>query len=148
MKRSIPARATLVLLALHATASHAAAAVRVDACWIRAMPPTVPSSGYFTLKNNGDAPAVLTLVDAPAFGMAMMHETRTSGSTSKMVHVESVEVPAHGSLTFKPKRYHVMLEQPRQAVTPGMKIPVTLHFADGSAAPVTCDVKAPSFSGQ
>ncbi|KVH78829.1 copper transporter [Burkholderia ubonensis] len=148
MKRSILARSTLVLLALHAPVSHATTAVQVDACWIRAMPPTVPSSGYFTLKNDGDTPAVLTGVDTPAFGMAMMHETQMSGSASKMVHVESVEVPAHGTLTFKPKSYHVMLEQSRQAMTPGAKVQLTLHLADGSAVPTTCDVKAPSFAGQ
>ena len=75
------------------------------------MPATVPSSGYFTLKNDGDAPVTLTGLDSPAYGMAMLHETQTSGSTAKMVHVDAVELPAHGTVTFKPKSYHVMLEQ-------------------------------------
>ncbi|WP_126284016.1 copper chaperone PCu(A)C [Burkholderia stagnalis] len=148
MKHSILASSAFALLALQAPVAHSASPVQVDACWIRAMPPTLPSSGYFTVKNDGDAPVTLIGIDTPAFGMAMLHETRTSGSTSKMVHVESVEVPAHGSLTFKPKSYHAMLEQPRQAVTPGTKVPLTLHFGDDLAVPATCDVKAPSFSGQ
>ncbi|KVC52928.1 copper chaperone PCu(A)C [Burkholderia stagnalis] len=148
MKRSILAGSAFALMALHAPAAHSASAVQVNACWIRAMPPTLPSSGYFTVKNDGDAPIALTGIDTPAFGMAMLHETQTSGSTSKMVHVESVEVPAHGVLTFKPKSYHAMLEQPRQAVTPGTKVPLTLHFAGGLMVSATCDVKAPSFSGQ
>jgi copper(I)-binding protein len=148
MKHSVLAGSLALLLAMHAHVSHAASTVKVDACWIRAMPPTLPSSGYFVLKNDGDAPAALTGVETPAFGMAMLHETQTSGSTSKMVHVESVEVPARGTLAFKPKSYHVMLEQPRQAVTPGTRIPLTLQLADGSAVPTTCDVKAPSYAGQ
>ena len=148
MKRSIPAALLFALFALHAPATFAAPAVQADACWIRAMPATVPSSGYFTLKNDGDAPATLTGIDTPAFGMAMLHETQTAGSTAKMVHVDAVEVPAHGTVMFKPKSYHVMLEQPRQNVTPGAKIPFRLHFADGSTVSVTCDAKAPSYTGQ
>ncbi|RXV67919.1 copper chaperone PCu(A)C [Burkholderia stabilis] len=148
MKRSIPTSLLVTLLALQAPVTFAAPAVQADACWIRAMPATVPSSGYFTLKNDGDAPATLTGIDSPAYGMAMVHETQTNGSTAKMVHVDAVAVPAHGTVTFKPKSYHVMLEQPRQAVAPGAKVPLRLHFADGSTVSVTCDAKAPSYSGQ
>ena len=85
------------------------------------MPATVPSSGYFTLKNDGDAPVTLTGLDSPAYGMAMLHETQTSGSTAKMVHVDAVELPAHGTVTFKPKSYHVMLEQPRRPSRPARR---------------------------
>lgn len=148
MKRSIPTSLLFTLLALQAPATFAAPALQADNCWIRAMPATVPSSGYFTLKNDGAVPARLTGIDTPAYGMAMVHETQTNGSTAKMVHVEAVEVPAHGTLTFKPKSYHVMLEQPRQPVAPGAKVPFRLHFADGSTLSVTCDAKAPSYTGQ
>ncbi|RQS19470.1 copper chaperone PCu(A)C [Burkholderia sp. Bp8992] len=148
MKRPIPTALLVALLALQAPATFAAPAVQADACWIRAMPATVPSSGYFTLKNDGDTPATLTGIDSPAYGMAMVHETQTNGSTAKMVHVDSVVVPAHGSVVFKPKGYHVMLEEPRRAVAPGAKVPFRLHFADGSTVPVTCDAKPPTYAGQ
>ncbi|MBN3841850.1 MULTISPECIES: copper chaperone PCu(A)C [Burkholderia] len=148
MKRSIPTALLFALLALQAPATFAAPAVQAENCWIRAMPATVPSSGYFTLKNDGDAPVTLTGLDTPAYGMAMLHETQTNGSTAKMVHVDTVEVPAHGTVSFKPKSYHVMLEQPRQAVAPGAKVPFRLHFADGSTVSVTCDAKAPTYAGQ
>lgn len=148
MKRSIPTSLLFALFALQAPAAFAAPTVQADACWIRAMPATVPSSGYFTLKNDGDKPVTLTGIDTPAFGMAMIHETRTAGSTAKMVHVDAVDVPAHGTLTFKPKSYHVMLEEPRRPVTPGAKVPFRLHFADGSTVSVSCDAKAPSYTGQ
>ncbi|MBR8333530.1 copper chaperone PCu(A)C [Burkholderia ambifaria] len=148
MKRSIPTSLLFALLALQAPATFAASTVQADACWIRTMPATVPSSGYFTLKNDGDKPVTLTSIDTPAFGMAMIHETQTAGSTAKMVHVDAVDVPAHGTVTFKPKSYHVMLEEPRQPVAPGAKVPFRLHFADGSTVSMTCDAKAPSYAGQ
>ncbi|WP_175676386.1 copper chaperone PCu(A)C [Burkholderia ambifaria] len=148
MKRSISTSLLFALLALQAPATFAASTVQADACWIRTMPATVPSSGYFTLKNDGDKPVTLTSIDTPAFGMAMIHETQTAGSTAKMVHVDAVDVPAHGTVTFKPKSYHVMLEEPRQPVAPGAKVPFRLHFADGTTVSVTCDAKAPSYAGQ
>ncbi|PRG05507.1 copper chaperone PCu(A)C [Burkholderia ambifaria] len=148
MKRSIPTSLLFALLAPQAPATFAASPVQADACWIRTMPATVPSSGYFTLKNDGDKPVTLTSIDTPAFAMAMIHETQTAGSTAKMVHVDAVDVPAHGTVTFKPKSYHVMLEEPRQPVAPGAKVPFRLHFADGSTVSVTCDAKAPSYAGQ
>ncbi|KGB92694.1 copper chaperone PCu(A)C [Burkholderia cepacia] len=147
MKRTI-STGLLMALALHVSATFAAPALQADACWIRTMPATVPSSGYFTLKNDGDAPATLVGIDTPAYGMAMMHETQTSGSTAKMVHVDSVVVPAHGTVAFQPKGYHAMLEAPRHAVAPGAKVPLRLHFADGSTVSVTCDAKAPTYAGQ
>ncbi|AOK08101.1 copper chaperone PCu(A)C [Burkholderia sp. AU28942] len=148
MKRSIPASLLFALLALQAPATFAASALHADACWIRTMPATAPSSGYFTLKNDGDKPATLTGIDTPAYGMAMIHETQTAGSTAKMVHIDTVDVPAHGSVTFKPKSYHVMLEDARKPVAPGTTVPLTLHFADGAAVSATCDAKAPSYTGQ
>ena len=53
--------------------------------------------------------------ETPAFGMAMMHKSESNGGTATMSHVDSVDVPAHGTLRFAPKGYHLMLEEPRQA---------------------------------
>lgn len=129
-------------------AGQAASQVEVSGCWVRAMPASVPSSGYFTLKNSGDAAASLTGVATPAFGMAMLHRTESNGSTSTMVAIDSAEVPAHGELVFAPKGYHVMLEQPVKPPVPGSRIPMTFNFADGSHASATCDVKPASYAGQ
>jgi copper(I)-binding protein len=148
MKRSIPASLLFALLALQApppsprrpSRPMAAGSAR---CRRRSRRPATS-----TLKNDGDKPATLTGIDTPAYGMAMIHETLTAGSTAKMVHVDAVEVPAHGTVTFKPKSYHVMLEDARKPVAPGAKVPLALHFADGSTVSVTCDAKAPSYTGQ
>ncbi len=129
-------------------AAQAASHVEVSGCWIRAMPASVPSSGYFTLKNDSDAPATLTGVATPAFGMAMLHRTESNGSTSTMVAIDAAEVPAHGELVFAPKGYHVMLEQPVKPPVPGSRIEMTFGFADGSHARATCDVKPAAYAGQ
>jgi len=125
-----------------------AASMRVEQCWVRAMPAQVPSAGYFTLHNDGDTLRTLTGVATPAFGMAMMHRSESNGSMATMAPVASVPVPAHGSLSFAPKGYHVMLEQPAQPLKVGGTLPLTLRFDDGSSVTENCAIKAAAAMGE
>jgi periplasmic copper chaperone A len=148
MKFSALAGSLLAFMGLHPYASAASPLVHVEACWIRAMPAALPSSGYFTLKNEGNTPIVLTGAETSAFKTVALHETQMSGSTSKMVHIASVNVPAHGTLVFAPKGYHIMLEKARHALSPGTSVVLSFSFADGSSALASCDVKPASFAGR
>ncbi|MDR5738521.1 copper chaperone PCu(A)C [Caballeronia sp. LZ016] len=129
------------------SAAHAATLEARD-CWVRAMPPNLPSSGYFVVANNGDKPATLSAADTPAFGMTMMHKSENKGGTATMSAVETVDVPAHGTLAFAPKGYHLMLEEPGKAVQVGATIPLTLTFADKSTVKVDCAVKSAATVGK
>jgi periplasmic copper chaperone A len=125
-----------------------AATLEVRDCWIRSMPSNLPSSGYFVVANNGDRPATLTGVATPAYGMAMLHRSESNGSTSTMSHVDTAEVPAHGTLAFAPSGYHVMLENAHQPLKIGASVPLTLTFSDHSSIATTCAVKPPSTLGK
>ncbi|KND56328.1 Copper metallochaperone [Candidatus Paraburkholderia kirkii] len=129
-----------------ASIAHAATLEGRD-CWIRAMPPNLPSSGYFIVANNGDTPATLTGAQTPAFGMTMMHKSENKGGTATMSPVDSVDVPAHGTLSFAPKGYHLMLEEPGKPLKVGSTIPLTLSFANKSTLEVNCAVKSAAATG-
>ncbi|MDE1180802.1 copper chaperone PCu(A)C [Paraburkholderia sp.] len=118
-----------------------AATVKVSDCWIRSMPGDVPSGGYFKLMNTGDKPVDLDGVSTKAFGMAMLHQTQSNGSTSKMVMLDKVTVPAHAPLAFAPGGYHLMLEQPVKPLKVGSSIPMTFEFSDGARVDATCAVR-------
>ncbi|QSN62380.1 MULTISPECIES: copper chaperone PCu(A)C [unclassified Caballeronia] len=133
--------------AVFASAAHAATLEAHD-CWVRAMPPSLPSSGYFVVSNNGDAPATLTAATSPAFAMTMMHKSENKGGTATMAPVDTVEVPAHGSLEFAPKGYHLMMEQPAKPLKIGSTIPLALTFADKSTLNVECAVKSAATVGK
>jgi periplasmic copper chaperone A len=122
--------------------------VQVTDCWVRTMPAALPSSGYFTVKNDSDSTIMLNDVDTPAFGMAMMHQSLNNGSTSKMVHVDSVQVPPHGTLKFAPGGYHVMLEQPKGALKIGTSMPLTLELGGGGKIEAQCELKPASATGK
>ena len=92
MKKITVLIGTLLGTLLGASFAHAAT-LSVSDCWIRSMPSNLPSSGYFVVANNGDAPAKLVGAETPAFGMAMLHKSENNGSTATMSHVESADVP-------------------------------------------------------
>jgi len=113
----------------------------VSDCWIRSMPGNTPSGGYFKLMNMSDKSIDLVGVSTDAFGMAMLHQTQSSGSTSKMVMIDKATVPANGTLAFAPGGYHVMFEEARKPLTVGTTIPVTFKFSDGESLQSQCAVK-------
>jgi periplasmic copper chaperone A len=118
------------------------AAMMVSDCWIRALPGNLPSGAYFSMMNMGDKAIDLTGVKAPAFGMAMLHHTESNGSTSRMVMVDKVAVPAGQTVAFAPGGYHVMLEQPKAELKVGGTLPMTFIFDDGEQLTEQCAVKS------
>lgn len=108
------------------------------------MPPNLPSSGYFVIANDGDTPVTLTGADTPAYGMAMLHRSESNGSTATMSHIAAADVPAHGTLSFAPKGYHLMLENAVEPVKVGSTVPLSLTFADKRHVDTTCVVKPAS----
>jgi len=123
-------------------AQAAPAAMSVSVCWIRALPENLPSGGYFKMTNSSGREVALTGVQTDAFGMAMLHQTREKNGMSTMAMVKQVPVPAHGTVSFAPGGYHVMLEKPRKPVTPGMNLPMTFLFSNGQKLTATCEVKS------
>ncbi|MPW21547.1 copper chaperone PCu(A)C [Paraburkholderia sp. CNPSo 3157] len=121
--------------------------MKVSGCWIRLLPGNLPSGGYFSVMNMGAQPVDLTGVRTDAYGTAMLHQTRSNGSTSNMVMVDKVTVPAHGTLAFTPGGYHVMLEQPKTPLKVGMSIPFTFVFSDGEQVSAECETKSATAMG-
>lgn len=130
----------LAIAALPAVAAPPGA-IKVSDCWVRSMPGSVPSGGYFKLANTSAKPVDLLDVNADAFGMAMLHQSQSNGSASKMVMVDKATVPANGTLAFAPGGYHVMFEEAKKPLTVGSTIPVTFKFSDGEKIETQCAVK-------
>jgi copper(I)-binding protein len=109
-----------------------AANVTVVNGWFRALPAGLPSGGYFMIENAGEHDAVLTAASSAACGMLMLHKSENNNGMASMMDMPSVAVPAGGAVSFKPGGYHLMCMQPTAAMKPGVSVPVTLQFADGS----------------
>ena len=134
-------KAAILSLAMAAAAPAYAGDLTVKDAWFRALPTGLPAGGYFTIKNSGDKDAVLTSADLDSCGMTMLHQSVNMGGMTRMDMVESVTIPAHGTLAFSPGGYHIMCMEPSPEMSPGSSVTVTLHFADGSKMDVKFDVK-------
>jgi copper(I)-binding protein len=135
-----------LLFSTVAGAASAAPALRIENPWIRALPGTVPSGGYFVLHNDGKAQVTLTGAESPACGMLMLHLSENQGGMSSMRHVDSIDVAPGGALEFKQGSYHLMCMQPKPTIKPGAKVPVTLTFQDG--AKITADFPVRDATGK
>lgn len=141
--------AASVCAALGALAAPAAAAppsasappsVTVSHQWMRFLTPQIPAAGYMTLHNGGSRPTVLTGAASPGCGMLMLHRSIVQSGVAKMVMVQSVTVPSHGSIAFQPGGYHLMCMQPAADVRPGKHVPVSLTFEGGGTLSVVFPV--------
>ena len=98
-----------------------------------------PAALYFTMANKAKADLVITSLDVESAAKTMMHET--VGGTMNML--DTVKVPAGGSVGFVPGGKHVMVMGLSQAITKDSKAPlVTFHFKDGSQEAVAFKVEA------
>ncbi len=142
---------TLLPLALSLCAAPvlaAPASMMVSDCWVRLLPGDLPSGGYFTVMNMGAKEVNLVDVQTDAFGMAMLHQTQSNGSTSEMVMVEKAPVPPNGTLKFAPGGYHLMLERPKHVLKVGTSIRMTFGFDDGEKVTSECVVKGAAATGR
>ncbi|MCA3787615.1 copper chaperone PCu(A)C, partial [Burkholderia sp.] len=105
---------TFALLAALCAGAHAyaAGAITAQGAWVRWLPNKLPAGGYVTLVNTSDKPVDLVDVDSPDYGMAMLHQTVSNGSTQKMEMVDKLTIPARGKVDIAPGGYHFMLEEP------------------------------------
>lgn len=116
-----------------AQSSQAAPPVTASHAWIRVMPGALPAGAYVTLENTGNTAIVLISASSPNYRAVMLHRSTFSNGMSHMHPVKQLTLPAHGTVTFAPGGYHLMLMHATHPVKPGDTVPITLHFADGRA---------------
>lgn len=130
------------LLAVAACSSPDAAPV-ADHAYVRlAAVPGRPAAGYFLL-HGGARDMVLSQVAVRGVERAELHSSRMTGNgMATMDSLATVPVPARTTVTFAPGARHVMLFGVPASATPGTTLPMTLRFADGSAAKADAKVIA------
>lgn len=139
--------ATFLLCAL---VSAPAAGARADECvplveagWIRQPPMTMPMmAGFATIRNPCATAVAIVAASSPEFGSVELHETTRVEGVSRMRHVESLDVPAGGSVTLAPGGLHLMLMRPRATPSLGDSLQIELHLTDGRRLQADFQVRA------
>jgi copper(I)-binding protein/cytochrome oxidase Cu insertion factor (SCO1/SenC/PrrC family) len=106
--------------------------VAIMNAWVReAHPNANVNAGYMTLVNVGPEEVRLVNVESEAFKNIEVHEMATVDGLMEMREVTDLIIPAHGQIHFEPGGKHLMLMGPREQVTTGQKIDMTLTFKSG-----------------
>lgn len=133
---------TLALLCL-APLAFAAAQVGVSNAWIPQAPPGATMlAGYLTIKNNGDTAINVLAAQSDRFRSVSVHQTVIENGVAKMRELHSLEIAPGQEVKFAPGGMHLMLMQPREDISPGEHIEITILFSDGTRVPAIFDVQA------
>ncbi|GBF05669.1 copper(I)-binding protein, DUF461 [Deinococcus aerius] len=110
-----------------------------------AVPPgATETSAFLTLRNTGRAPVVLTGVRTPLARHAMLMTTRRDAQgLTGMSAVNTLTVPAGGTLKLGPDGDHLMLMDLARVPRVGEKVPLTLSTRDGRSLTVSAVVRKP-----
>ncbi|MCP4875999.1 MAG: copper chaperone PCu(A)C [Gammaproteobacteria bacterium] len=130
MRHSIFISLMSVFLTLFAlTAASAGGNLQVTDVWSRATPPTAKvGAAYFKVENSNSATDMLVGVASPIAERVEMHTHMMMDGMMMMHQLESVEVPANGTLEFKPGGNHIMLIGLEHTLLEGERFPLTLKF--------------------
>lgn len=105
--------AALALIALCTACSGKSAPVTADGLEVSLpRPGTEMGAAYLVLTNTTPDAITITAVSSPQFAAVEMHESVISDGISRMQKLDSVIIPAHGSVTFERGGKHLMLMRP------------------------------------
>lgn len=93
-------------------------------------------AGYFTLVNDGPADKLIAVSSSIAKTVEM-HVSETKNEMMSMRRLETVDVPAGGSVDFAPGGKHLMLFEVAPNLTEGQDVQVTLTFEKAGAKDFT-----------
>lgn len=114
--------------------------VQVEQCWVRLLPASVPSSGYFIIHNQTQEPIELLAAATPSYQHVMLHETIEADGMAKMQHIAKIDIKAQDSVSFEPGGMHVMYEQPTGTLEVGQTMELELLFAGQKKVVAQCKV--------
>ena len=115
--------------------------VAVANAWIREADPGANAlAGYMTLVNIGSEPVSLVRIESDAFEKIEMHEMMVVNDLPRMRSASPLNVPAGSQTQFAPGGKHMMMMGPRQRLTPGQQINITLIFDSGRVQAVSAKV--------
>jgi copper(I)-binding protein/cytochrome oxidase Cu insertion factor (SCO1/SenC/PrrC family) len=117
--------------------------VAVMNAWIReAHPAAMMNGGYLTLVNVADSDATLIGIESDAFDKVEVHEMAVVDGLRKMRQLGELVVPAQGQVKMQPGGMHLMLIGPREPLTDGQQIQLTLLFEGDVSQTVLVKVAA------
>ncbi|HWB45863.1 MAG TPA: copper chaperone PCu(A)C [Hyphomicrobiaceae bacterium] len=108
-------------------------------------------AGYVTLTNNTDTPEKLLSVTSPRASHVELHEMKMAGAMNSMGKIDSIDIPPHSAVEFRPGGNHLMFIDITAPFKAGETAPITLTFehagAQNLALPVRNEIEEGASAG-
>jgi copper(I)-binding protein len=116
--------------------------VMVKGAFARASAMSTAKAGavYMTLSNQGAEPDKLLQITTESAASAEVHESAEKDGMATMRPIESLEIPAGGSVDLKPGGYHIMLMGLKAPLKKGDMIMLQLKFEHAGLVDVMAHV--------
>ena len=117
--------------------------IAVTDVWARAVAPGQTSgAAYLTITNKGDAADTLISAKASLSTSGGLHASRTANGLVSMAAVDSLAIPAHGTVKLAPGGTHLMIMDLRVPMTAGERFFVDLKFEHSGSKTVSGKIVA------
>jgi uncharacterized protein YcnI/copper(I)-binding protein len=120
-------------------------ALKIEGGWTRATAEGAKvGAGYLTISNSGSTADTLVSVETQIAGKNEIHEmTMSEEGVMRMRRLaDGIEIPAGGSVAFKPGGAHLMFLDLKEPIKEGASVTVKLVFKSGAAGEVSLPAKA------
>jgi hypothetical protein len=105
--------------------------LQITDAWIKNLPMAVPvRAGYMRIFNNQSLEITIVSLDSKSFESIEIHQSLEADGMTSMKPVDTLSIPAGGSLELAPGGFHLMMMNPLEQLIPGKKVAVTLHYQD------------------
>ncbi|HEY5307255.1 MAG TPA: copper chaperone PCu(A)C, partial [Casimicrobiaceae bacterium] len=100
------------------------------------------AGAFMTIRNQGTEADRLVSASSPVAGLVEIHEMAMDGGMMKMRAVKGIDIKPGATVELQPGGYHVMLEDLKQPLKEGDRIPVRLTFEKSGTVEVMVHVEA------
>lgn len=129
----------IVVLTLPPFSAMAEETVRIIEPWARAsVLASRPGAAYLTIESARDDR--LLSVESPLADRVMIHATENKDDVNRMVHLDTLDLPAGKSVVLAPGGTHLMLMGLQERLIEGARVPVTLRFERAGEVTITVPV--------
>src|SRR5262245_65465262 len=105
--------------------------------------------GFFVVVNKGATPDRLLAASSPLADKVEIHAIKVAGADIRMLAVDKgLVVEAGGTLTLKPRGYHLLLSGMARPPAVGGQVPVTRRFEKAGKVDIKLAMAAPGLVGE
>ena len=112
---------------------YAGEGITISNAWIAEAPPGSPvSAAYLDFENQQPGTVKLVSIASESFNRIEVHRTRTIAGVASMKRLDTLAIPAGGTVSLCPGNSHLMLFEPVRAIKRGDRVKLVFTFTDGS----------------